>query len=341
MLKNKMFCFLLTGVITVGLLVGCGNTEVTNESASTEVQSTEVQSTEATHEHSYAEEVTTEATCTEAGTKTFTCECGDTYTEEISALGHDFAEYVSNNDATYEADGTETAKCTRCEKTDTRVAEGSKLTYTFEDMDATKYAKSTVNVRSLPDTDGEKIGGLSQNDEVKVTGKCKETGWYRIEYSGNVAYVNDSYLVDNKVETTTASEQTADQTSNTDSSATKANTDFPYQLFTTYYTPDGKLAYFYMTEEGVAATGEKFLHNAYPSLYYSCNNYNNWQFSNDHDKYSASEVAIWTDGTYLNTKCDDMDGYIATAAANGLSARSRVETPWRTPEGYKIYAMCP
>ena len=87
---------------------------------------------EAPHEHAYKEEVTKEATCLEEGEKTFACECGDTYSEAIKATGHDFAEYVSNEDATYEADGTETATCSVCGETDTRVAKGSMLTYTFE-----------------------------------------------------------------------------------------------------------------------------------------------------------------------------------------------------------------
>ncbi len=49
------------------------------------------------------------------------------------------------------------------------------LTYTYNDMDSTMYAQRTVNVKSLPSTDGEKLGGLSTNDEVKVTGQCVET----------------------------------------------------------------------------------------------------------------------------------------------------------------------
>ena len=35
------------------------------------------------HFHNYGEgEITQEATCNQAGVKTFTCKCGDTYTEE-------------------------------------------------------------------------------------------------------------------------------------------------------------------------------------------------------------------------------------------------------------------
>ena len=45
------------------------------------------------HTHSFDEgKVTTEPTCTEKGVKTFTCSCGETKTEEIPALGHDWNE---------------------------------------------------------------------------------------------------------------------------------------------------------------------------------------------------------------------------------------------------------
>ena len=45
--------------------------------------------------------------------------------DTISALGHDFDEYISNDDATCVSDGTATAKCSRCEMTDTITVEGS------------------------------------------------------------------------------------------------------------------------------------------------------------------------------------------------------------------------
>lgn len=46
------------------------------------------------HTHSYTGEVTTAANCTTAGVKTFTCQCGDAYTEEIPATGHTYVEGV-------------------------------------------------------------------------------------------------------------------------------------------------------------------------------------------------------------------------------------------------------
>lgn len=73
------------------------------------------------------------------------------------------------------------------------------IVYTYTDISATKYAKSSVNVRNQPSTDGDKIGGLSQNEQATVTGQCVETGWYRIEYQGSIGYVSNNYLVDEKI----------------------------------------------------------------------------------------------------------------------------------------------
>ena len=45
------------------------------------------------HSHSYTSKVTTAPTCTQSGVKTFTCSCGDSYTQSISSTGHS---YVTN-----------------------------------------------------------------------------------------------------------------------------------------------------------------------------------------------------------------------------------------------------
>ena len=42
------------------------------------------------HVHSYTASITKEATCTENGTTTYICSCGDSYNETIEATGHDF-----------------------------------------------------------------------------------------------------------------------------------------------------------------------------------------------------------------------------------------------------------
>ena len=44
--------------------------------------------TQEVHTHKYVESITTEATCEHTGVKTFTCECGDSYTETIAQKAH-------------------------------------------------------------------------------------------------------------------------------------------------------------------------------------------------------------------------------------------------------------
>ena len=77
--------------------------------------------------------------------------------------------------------------------------------FTVTEVTATKYATQSVNVRSGPSTDYDKIGGLTTNQEVQVTGQAS-TGWWRIQYNGSEAYVSDKYLSDEKVEKPAASE---------------------------------------------------------------------------------------------------------------------------------------
>ena len=141
------------------LLVACGNADSKDTEANT--QQTESQSTSETEtlEADTEEETTTEAINTEVENET------STQTE------------------------SETSQPSE---------EPSEPQYTYTDLNKTMYAKSSVNVRSLPSTDGQKLGGLSKGQEVSVTGQCNETGWYRIEYNGGVAYISSNYLTTTK-----------------------------------------------------------------------------------------------------------------------------------------------
>ena len=84
--------------------------------------------TKIAHVHNYTAAVTKAATCAEEGVTTYTCSCGHSYTEPIAKTAHSFGEYVYNNDATTDADGTKTATCFVCGATDTVTAEGTKKT---------------------------------------------------------------------------------------------------------------------------------------------------------------------------------------------------------------------
>ena len=70
--------------------------------------------------------------------------------------------------------------------------------YTYSELNQTMYAKSAVNVRDLPNTDGKKIGSLKASQEIAVTGKCDQTGWYCFDWNGATGYVSDKYIVSEK-----------------------------------------------------------------------------------------------------------------------------------------------
>ena len=63
-------------------------------------------------EHNYKEEITTPATCTTAGVKTFTCVCGDSYTETIKATGHSLKQIKV--EATCLENGKSCYQCQKC-----------------------------------------------------------------------------------------------------------------------------------------------------------------------------------------------------------------------------------
>ena len=164
--------------------------------------------------------VTTPATCTGKGVRTYTCTSSShTKTEDIPALNHSFAgqEYVSDNNATCEQDGTKTARCVRygtggCTETDTVTDTGSKLGHLFEDyvsnndatceQDGTKTAKCVrygtggcMAMDTVTDTDS-KLGHLfedyvSNNDATYEHDGTKTAKCVRYDQCGETHTIPD------------------------------------------------------------------------------------------------------------------------------------------------------
>lgn len=149
------------------MLTACGSKETAN------TENTSVESTEMT---------TTEADVAEPVTEP-TAEPAKTPTES-------------------EAAPTETAPALTVEPTAepvvTETTTAADTGYTYSELSQTMYAKSAVNVRDLPSTDGKKIGSLKASQEITVTGKCDQTGWYRFELNNTTGYVSDKYIVSEK-----------------------------------------------------------------------------------------------------------------------------------------------
>lgn len=172
MKNTRLFKFIatvLTVTLCTALLIGCGCGKEDKKTTSTKNTKTE-----STKENTTDKDVTTTKSVEDAVTTTTTT----------------VATQQQTNAATTQAQTTKA--------TTTAQSTQAKPSYTFTDMNAVKYAKSSVNVRNLPCADGSKVGSLTANQEVSVTGQCNETGWYRINYNNGVAYVSNNYLVDTK-----------------------------------------------------------------------------------------------------------------------------------------------
>ncbi|MBQ3182040.1 MAG: InlB B-repeat-containing protein, partial [Clostridia bacterium] len=72
-----------------------------------------------THTCSFTQSGTTKATCTEPGVTTYSCTCGESYTEETAPLGHSYS--TTTTAATCTADGKTVTICTGCGEASTTV----------------------------------------------------------------------------------------------------------------------------------------------------------------------------------------------------------------------------
>ena len=109
MRKNHNFTLIFIALLTTFILVACGNNanvnsttsndSATNESNSSTTSESILEETEigTDHTHSYTDTITKEATCTLEGEKTFTCKCGDTYTEPMTATGHNYEDVANTS----------------------------------------------------------------------------------------------------------------------------------------------------------------------------------------------------------------------------------------------------
>lgn len=92
----------------------------------------------------------------------------------------------------------------------------------IEALDKTMYASNGVNVREGDSTAFNVVGQLYTNQSVHVTGRST-TGWFRIDYGNDSAFVSDKYLSDNPVEVQQVEQ--AQQSSSTGSNSSNVGTD--------------------------------------------------------------------------------------------------------------------
>ena len=126
----------------------------------------------------------TDATCTEAATYYYSCECGEKGAETFEygdSLGHSFTNYVSDNNATCTQDGTKTAKCDKCNEKDTVKDIDSKLHHS--------YTKQIVSDEYLASS-----ATCTEKATYYYSCECGEKGTETFEYGSTINhnFVNGS-----------------------------------------------------------------------------------------------------------------------------------------------------
>lgn len=199
-MKHKNLTLMAVAMGIVLSLSACGNTAQTGNVASTESVATE--STESVENSTEAFIPETELSTEESIDET---EATESVAETVTETQEPVADEAVIDVKTVSENKTTDAG------------------YTYSEVSKTMYAKSTVNVRSLPSTNGSKLGSLSKNQEVAVTGQCNETGWYRISYNNAEGFVSNKYLADEPVAAAAGTKTAQAQAQTQAQAGTKAN----------------------------------------------------------------------------------------------------------------------
>ena len=178
------------------------------------------------HSHSYTEKVTTKATCSEKGLKTFTCSCGDSYTEEIPATGHVWNSWKVTKEATESNTGKKERSCKNCKEKEyqtipkvehthsmthtvtkpTCTAEGytthtcSTCTYSYTDSNvaATGHSFGGWNTETAPTETAsglaKRICSACEKTETKVLGKLPHVHSYTVTETVTATCTTDGYV---------------------------------------------------------------------------------------------------------------------------------------------------
>lgn len=146
------------------------------------------------HEHNYVESNKTEATCTNPGSITYTCECGESYQDSIEPLGHKF-KVIEGKEATCTTDGyAEYQECERCNHTESeQVIKALGHDYKFTDVAPTceekGYTEHVCNRcgDSYKDAYIDALGHEYVN-HTGVAATCLESGYKDYQTCANCDY---------------------------------------------------------------------------------------------------------------------------------------------------------
>lgn len=136
----KRLAMLLLALIMLLSLVACGE-ETTDDVGATTSTTEPSTSTQPPHTHSYTSKVTAEANCTTEGTKTFSCACGDTYTEAIPSH-HTWSDWQVETYAMVGKPGTEIRTCSVCSASESQERTANAIANSFYDTGLVYFGRN-------------------------------------------------------------------------------------------------------------------------------------------------------------------------------------------------------
>ncbi len=212
----KKLLVLLLALVLLGCLAACQESTPTEPQGTTTAPST-TQTPTTVHTHSYTETVTA-PTCTAKGYTTYTCACGDSYSEnEVAALGHDYSVVLDSTAkaaSCAEVGKAADKQCSRCDSIEigAEIAAAGHL-WQAATVEAPKTCGTCglTEGKALPDArfDPEKCASLfgtwvvERSDTIKETNVFRDDGlvFYLTEYNGQVqsAGYECYYVADNQL----------------------------------------------------------------------------------------------------------------------------------------------
>lgn len=117
------------------------------------------------HQHSYTGKITKNPGCTQTGVKTYTCTCGDSYTDTVAATGHSFSQWTTVRPATETAEGVSQRKCGNCGKTESKSISKLPHTHSYTSKITTEPTCTTHGVTTFTCACGN-----SYTDPISPTG---------------------------------------------------------------------------------------------------------------------------------------------------------------------------
>lgn len=159
------------------------------------------------HVHSFGESARTDATCTVTGSVTYSCECGDSYSETLNKVSHTIGDFIVDKDATCTETGSKHKECSVCNTT-TETETINALGHSYGEavvVDATCEANgsSTITCTTCNHSENTVITATGHNyvEKEKVNATCEADGSISYEcsnckntYSDSIVKLNHEYV---------------------------------------------------------------------------------------------------------------------------------------------------